>query len=278
MTTQRFQRIGIAANLEKAQAVTLLKEIIPSLLSDGFEVFAHDELADCPGTESLPKGIPKDVDLVLAIGGDGTILKVARDLVTREVPILGLKGGRLGFLAEGRTAKVAHWLREGRYHIQKRMRLRATVSGGESHRTLGALNDVVVHASGYSRMVSLRVEVDGQLLREVAADGMIASTPTGSTAYSLSAGGPLLVPTIEAMVLTPLNPHSLSMRPLVMDGTEQISISVAATRSRIKVTADGQVGSVLEEDESILIERSPYYTCLVVPDDYDFFALLREKL
>jgi NAD+ kinase len=279
MSTQQFQRIGVSANLDKDEAVTLLREIVPSLVADGFEVYVDDDIAarvDLPGTTA---GVPRDVDLIVAIGGDGTILRVARHCAQEGTPILGLKLGRLGFLAEGRTDKVAHWLREGRYRVQERMRIRIAVrSGSETLSNYTALNDVVVHGLGYSRMVNVRVEVDGKLLRDYAADGLIASTPTGSTAYSLSAGGPLLEPTIQAILLTPLNPHTLSIRPLVVDASQHVSIHVTGGRTRIMVTIDGQDGSELSNSETIHVEKSDQPTRLVVPDDYDFFALLREKL
>jgi NAD+ kinase len=279
MATQNFQRIGVAANLDKEQAHTLLQEVIPALLDDGFDVFLDNAISEHVQVAGAVDGIPPDVDLIIAVGGDGTILRVAREYAEEQTPILGLKGGRLGFLAEARTDKVAHWLREGRYRIQERMRIRVGVrSGIDSMQEYTALNDIVVHGSGYSRMVSVRVSVDGKLLREYAADGVIASTPTGSTAYSLSAGGPLLEPTIQAILLTPLNPHTLSIRPLVVDANQHVSIQITGGRTRIVVTIDGQDGSEVSEEQTLVVEKSNKSTRLVVPDDYDFFALMREKL
>ncbi|MCH7548443.1 MAG: NAD(+)/NADH kinase [Candidatus Krumholzibacteriota bacterium] len=279
MSTQSFQRIGVAANLDKDQALTLLRDVIPALLDDGFDVFIDKELAPHIESSGVITGIPGDIDLIVAIGGDGTILRVARQHAREQTPILGLKGGRLGFLAEARTEKVAHWLREGRYRVQERMRISLCVqSDTETLHEFSALNDIVVHGMGYSRMVSVRVEVDGKLMHEYAADGVIASTPTGSTAYSLSAGGPLLEPTIQAILLTPLNPHTLSMRPIVVDAGQSVAIRVTGGRTQIMATIDGQDGCELSEGQTILVERSKTSTMLVVPDDYDFFALLREKL
>ena len=279
MPTQSFQRIGVAANLDKDQALTLLQEVIPTLVEDGFDVYLDGDLTEYANLSGVTLGIPRDVDLIIAVGGDGTILKEARNYAEEQIPILGLKGGRLGFLAEARTDKVSHWLREGRYRVQERMRITLVVgSGSDSVEEFSALNDVVVHGMGYSRMVSVRVEVDGKLLREYAADGIIVATPTGSTAYSLSAGGPLLEPTIQAMLLTPLNPHTLSMRPLVVDAGQKIAINITGGRTRIMATVDGQVGCEVSEGQAVLIEKSDLATRLVVPDDYDFFALMREKL
>ena len=279
MSTGSFQRIGVVANLDKEQALALLPGVLSALAEAGFDVFVESTLSQLDAAAGYPSPIPEDADIIIALGGDGTILRVARQFVGSGVPILGLKGGSLGFLAEARTDKVAHWLREGRYHIQKRMRVRAVVRrDGEDTREFSALNDVVVHGTGYSRMVRLRIDVDGKLLRVIRADGVIASTPTGSTAYSLSAGGPLLVPTVEALVLTPLSPHSLAVRPLVVGADQRITITVLESPSGIMFTMDGQERSALRVDESLLIERSPSPTLLVVPEDYDFFGLMREKL
>jgi NAD+ kinase len=282
MTDARFRRIGVAANLMKEEAVAILKKLVPGLIDSGFAVFLDDELKGhyAPrGRGEAEFGIPKDVDLVVAVGGDGTILKYARRFLDRETPILGVKGGSLGFLTEGRTARIVQWLREGKFKVQRRMRIdAAVVRDGRNKRRFNALNEIVVHGAGYSRMVTLHIEIDGQGLRERSADGMIVATPTGSTAYSLSAGGPLLEPTIEAIVLTPLNPHTMSFRPIVLDPKQNLSIRVSSGRTEIIVTVDGQRGSHLEKDEFLRIGRSEKFTHLLVPEDYDFFTLLNEKL
>lgn len=279
MSTGSFHRIGVAANLDKEEALALLPGLLPALADNGFEVFVEESLAAVQAAGGFPHPFPEDIDLIIALGGDGTILQVARQFADTGVPILGIKGGSLGFLAEARTDQVAQRLREGRYRIQRRMRVSAVVRrDGEMSREFSALNDVVVHGTGYSRMVRLRVDVDGKLMREIRADGVIASTPTGSTAYSLSAGGPLLVPTVEALVLTPLSPHSLSVRPLVVGADQRITVRVLESPSGIMFTMDGQERSALRVDESLIIERSAQPTLLVVPEDYDFFELMREKL
>jgi NAD+ kinase len=224
-------------------------------------------------------GIPDDCALIAALGGDGTILHVATRYAQYETPILGVKAGRLGCLTETLSGDGIPRIKAGRFKIQERMRITASIrQGDETIESFSALNDVVVHGAGFSRMVTLRSEVDGVLLREYRADGVILATPTGSTAYSLSAGGPLLTPTIQAIVLAPLCPHSLSIRPIVLDDDQQIVINVVSPRSDIRVTVDGQVGSFLEDGQHVVVERSDKVTRLVVPEDYDFFNLLREKL
>jgi len=275
----RFQRIGIVANVEKKRVVPILREVIPQLVSRGFDVFLDEELTATPLTIDLPVGIPDDVDLLIAVGGDGTLLHFARRFAETETPILGLRGGRLGFLAEGRTDRVAQWLQDGRYILQSRMRIAADVreNGNVAH-SFSALNDIVVHGARYSRVIDLRLRANGNLIREYTADGLIVATPTGSTAYSLSAGGPLLEPTIEAVVLTPLSPHTMNVRPMVVEADQRVVVEVISEGSDVQVTVDGQAGVLLGSDQTLEVYRSDLHTNLVVPDDYDFFRLLREKL
>ena len=281
MASSKFQRIGIGANLQKEPAVPMLDTLVTSLGAAGFDLFLDKGIAEAlphGHGAGVPTGIPDDCDLFIAVGGDGTILRYARALDTRETPILGLKAGQLGFLTEGRFDDIAARLRNGRFDIQKRMRIEAAVrSNGTTIQTFTALNDIVVHGAGFSRMVKIRTEVDGTLLGDYRADGIIVATPTGSTAYSLSAGGPLLAPGVQAMILTPLSPHMLSVRPLVLGAEQVVALHVVAGQN-IVVTIDGQDGYELSPEQHLEIKRSERFTHLVVPDDYDFFALLREKL
>jgi NAD+ kinase len=195
------------------------------------------------------------------------------------VPILGLKGGRLGFLTELREEGTAQRIKDGLYQVQDRMRITASVvQGDEIIKEFNALNDVVVHVSGSSRIARIRTQLDGTLIREYSADGVIVATPTGSTAYSLSAGGPVLWPTMHAIILTPLAPHKLSVRPLVLGPDRTVAIDVITPDAEMRVTVDGQKGTDLESGQRVVIKQCPRGTKLMVPDDYDFFSLLREKL
>ncbi len=280
MMTGKIMRVGIAANLEKEEAQSIVREMATSLADAGIEVFVDDDLkALAPSFEGVRAGIPGDCDLLVAIGGDGTILKYARRYVDHAMPIVGLKCGRLGFLAESSPDRVLHLITGGSFAVQNRMRVRCDVSrSGSTSESFSALNDVVIHSTGYSRMVTMCVEVGGNLLREFSADGLIVATPTGSTAYSLSAGGPIVEPTLDAIVLTPLNPHTMSMRPMILEATETVLIRVTSAPSGVIVTVDGQVGLEFDLSHDITIVRDERPTRLVVPEDYDFFALLREKL
>jgi NAD+ kinase len=282
MASTHFQRIGIGANLSKEPAAAILAGLVSSLSANGFDLYLDDGIADVLPEEkrhNATVGFCNDCDVFIAVGGDGTILRFARQLDVAQTPILGLNAGQLGFLTEGRIDGIAERLRAGRFAIQRRMRIQAEVRTDERVlQTFTALNDIVVHGAGFSRMVKMRTEVDGSVMREYRADGIIVATPTGSTAYSLSAGGPLLAPEVRAIILTPLSPHMLSVRPLVVDSEQVVSLHVVAGRSRIVVTIDGQDGYELEAGQYLQVRKSPRYTHLVVPDDYDFFALLREKL
>jgi len=274
-----FQRIGVVANLQKEGVTPLISDFIPELLREGFDVFVDPEMEARHGPiDGVKGGISKDCDVIAAFGGDGTILTIARRYLDLDIPILGLKGGRLGFLTEPVQLDIVQRLKNQGYKVQERMRISATiVEGDQVVHEFTALNDVVVHG-GVSRMVTLRTEVDGTFVREYSADGVIVATPTGSTAYSLSAGGPILTPALHAILLTPLCPHKLSIRPLVLDAEERVRVSIVHPRADIRVTVDGQKGCDLKEDQCVAIQKSNQTTKLLVPEGYDFFSMLREKL
>ena len=276
-----FQSIGVAANLNKEPTRAILRDLVAALVAAGFRVGLDDDL-ESVAAELAPaaRGIPAACDALVAVGGDGTILKTARRYVERQIPIVGVKGGRLGFLSEAGPERVVALLRNGGFVTQRRMRIHGEIRahGGRAASSFSALNDLVVHSTGYSRMVGLRVKVGGKLLREFSADGLIVATPTGSTAYSLSAGGPVVEPTLDAIILTPLNPHTMSIRPMVLDATDSVSVRVTSAPSGVMVTVDGQEGVEVDSSQTIVASRDARATQLLVGPDYDFFALLREKL
>jgi NAD+ kinase len=280
MTIRKVKRVGVTANLQKGHARAVLRDFVPVLVRHGLEVHVDDELAEeARGLGVGRIGIPHDCDAIVAIGGDGTILKVARRYFDHDTPIVGLRGGRLGFLTESDPSRVVRMLSEGRFTVQRRMRVTGVVRGDDAPvASFSALNDVVVHSTGYSRMLGMRVEIGGKLLREFSADGLIVATPTGSTAYSLSAGGPVLEPTMDAILLTPLNPHTMSMRPMVLDASETVAVRILSAPSGVMITVDGQEGLEIATSQHVEVSRDVRTTALIVGDDYDFFSLLREKL
>jgi NAD+ kinase len=275
ISARRVKHVGLAANLENDVARPLLQRLVPLLSKNGVKISLDEDLAgEASALAGCTPGIDDSCEVLIAVGGDGTILKLARRYADRDLPIVGVKGGRLGFLTESTPEEVVEMLLAGSYEVQDRMRIIGTTKG----KSFSALNDVVIHSTGYSRMLTLRVEVGGKLFRELSADGVIVATPTGSTAYSLSAGGPVLEPTLDAIMLTPLNPHTMSIRPMVLDATEVVRVQVLGAPSGLMITVDGQQGIDMNLSDHVDIRRDARVTRLVIPESYDFFARLREKL
>ncbi|GLC27414.1 NAD(+)/NADH kinase [Roseisolibacter agri] len=224
-----------------------------------------------------------EVDAVLSLGGDGTLLRAARLLDDRAAPILGVNLGRLGFLtscdADGLEEGVRR-LVERDYHAEPRMALRAAAvdASGRVHARWRSLNDVVLHKGGFARVVRFAVWVDGEPIGAFAADGVVVATPTGSTAYSLSAGGPIVVPTVESIVLTAVSPHTLAIRPLVLPPTAELRLMADDGPEELLVTLDGQPGTTLGESETLVIHRAATPVLIVRFADSSFFARLRTKM
>jgi NAD+ kinase len=278
MEQPTFHHIGVVANLDKHGVPPILDQLVPDLVAAGFDVRIDPDLKDIVSAE-VAAIIPEKTDLIIALGGDGTILKYARQYQRTGIPILGIKVGRLGFLTEPFGENTVAQLKAGHFVVQERMRITGRiVEGDRVVEEFTALNDIVLHGAGHSRMIHLVTEVGGRLVREYKADGVILATPTGSTAYSLSAGGPLLEPIMQAIVLAPLSPHQLSVRPIVLDAEESIQVQVREPRGDVRVTIDGQEGFDLLEGQYVRVNRCADPTHLVVPVDYDFFSLLRDKL
>jgi NAD+ kinase len=279
MSARRVTRVGLTGNLEKEATPAIVRQLIPLLTAHGMRVSLDPVLESEARDSGCPIGIGDDCEVLIAVGGDGTILKIAARFLDSDLPIVGVKGGRLGFLTEATPEGVVRLLQSGGFRVQRRMRVRGQVHSGKDVTTrISALNDIVIHSTGYSRMLGMRVELGGKLLREFSADGLIIATPTGSTAYSLSAGGPVLEPTMDAILLTPLNPHTMSMRPMVLDAAEVVRVYLTSAPSGVMITVDGQSGVEILPADYLDVRRDTRSTRLVVPHDYDFFSLLREKL
>lgn len=267
----QVRAVGICVKPEQAQLADFVGELEDWLRERGLHV-------ELPFTESTGK-----VDLVVVLGGDGTLLAAARVLGERAVPILGVNLGSLGFLTEISSDELYRALEDvlaNRYRVESRMRLEVTALRGE--RTLGrflALNDAVIGKSALSRMIDLETLADGSPVTTYHADGLILATPTGSSAYSLSAGGPLLLPEFEAIVLTPICPHTLTQRPLVLPQTSRIEVRVHAARGGdVHLTVDGQVGHALLEGDRVCVRRSEHPLRMLVPPARNRFEVMRAKL
>lgn len=227
------------------------------------------------------------VDLVIALGGDGTLLRAARAVVGTEVPVLGVNLGRLGFLTAFPDTELEAGLETvvgGDALLDHRFTLRARISGSDDAMDdkLFALNDIVIHTSGAARVTPLTLHVGSGSSREevgsFAADGVILATPTGSTAYSMSAGGPIIVPDVECIVVTPICPHSLAVRPLVIPASQEVSVSSLDPDAEHQVTVDGQVERALAASETVVVCREAHAVKLVRLPGQTFFGTLRRKL
>lgn len=272
-------RIGVVGNrrYDGLEAVLCtLQRRAPEL---GMTLVFEGELADVvPGAERLDD--PSDIDALLTLGGDGTMLRGARLVAGRQIPILGVNLGRLGFLTAcaGEHLELAlERFAAGDYIVQPRMALEARASRAGSTRWR-ALNDVVLHKGGFARVVHLRVLVNGELIGTYAADGLIISTPTGSTAYSLSAGGPVVVPTLDSIVLTPVSAHTLTVRPVVLPPTAEVMLKADDGPDELLVTIDGQVGTTFAPGDALVVRRAERPVLLVHFRDTTFFSRMRRKL
>lgn len=261
----------IAVYLRQRQLRVLLDESSARLIPDnGLEVASRATIGE-------------QCDLAIIMGGDGTMLNAARSLVNYEVPILGVNLGRLGFLADVSPNEIPHSLDRvlaGQFREARRSLLHAQVihEGSVASET-DALNDVVVHKREVARMIEVDAFVDGRFLNTYRADGLIISTPTGSTAYALAGGGPIIHPGLEAVVLVPICPHTLTHRPIVVkaDSVIEIALNVANT-TQTQITCDGQVSLAIGPGDRIVIRKKDRKVRLIHPVNHDYFKLLRAKL
>ena len=272
----KIEKMGIIPNTRK--------EGIKKIISDSIEMIPGD--VEIWGNEEISGISPRirrvdsfgGADLILALGGDGTILHAARVVEKEQIPIMGIKIRSLGFLAEDNHRQAIRELFAGGCNIQERMRLAAVHESGEENGNT-ALNDIVINGVGVSRVLHIRMKINNTLLGEYLSDGVILSTPTGSTAYSLAAGGPIIDPVRnDSIIITPLCPHSLSVRPVVVSSEEAIEIEVLEAGGKIIMTKDGQAGEEIEMEEKVTVKKSGRVTRLVVRDSYNFYTLVREKL
>jgi NAD+ kinase len=275
-------RLGVVGHLGYAKLTDVLQTVLrlaPQLdIEPQFERDLH-EIA--PGAAALDG--PHGIDGLLTLGGDGTLLRGARLLAGHQVPIIGINLGRLGFLTSCSGQEIEDALRRfarGDYRAEARMALdaRALDRKGVERRRWHALNDVVLHKGGFARVVRLAVESNGEAVAGYAADGIVISTPTGSTAYSLSAGGPVVEPSVESIILTPISPHTLAIRPLVLPPTAALTVRTEDGPEELLVTVDGQVGMTFAEGESLEVRRAGRPVLIVRFPGTTYFARLRHKL
>ncbi len=280
-----FARVGIVIKPHRPEAREVLKQLIPWLKARDREVVLDVETASLAGAEGtgLAKAdIPKAADLVVVLGGDGTLLSVARLIRSKEVPILGVNLGGLGFLTEitlDEMYPVLGAVLSGNYRASLRMLLRVVVRrGGETIAEDIVLNDAVMTKSALARIVDLEVFVEQEYVTTYRADGLIISTPTGSTAYGLSAGGPILFPTMHALLLVPICPHTLTNRPLVLPEAVGVRVILNSQNEDVYLTLDGQVGFPLQYRDQVEVQRADQQITLIASPKKNFYEILRSKL
>lgn len=290
-----MKTVGLLVNIEKlrsdAEVGRLARDAVALLASRRVDVVVDRESAQTLGLPDL--GVPAAdltarAEMLVVFGGDGTILHAARQAARDGIPILGVNLGGFGFLAEVHDRAVDDALLRvlaGDYRLDERMMLQAqicrdTTAGGAERvaRELLALNDIVVTKSGYARLLRIRTDINNDHLATHLADGLIVATPTGSTAYSLSAGGPILHPGLDAIVVTPICAHTLNARAVVLSADEAVTIRVEPTGAPSVLTVDGQEGEPLEPDDVVRVAQAPYRTRLVRLGRTDFYRMLRTKL
>jgi len=273
--------VGIVPRLHSEPASHLAHELVEKLTARGLQALVEAE-AGVPGVSSAPGcDIASKADLLVVLGGDGTLIHAAGLCAGREVPILGVNLGTLGFLTEFPRDRVWEALDAalaGKLHVSRRLMLSAEVRRDAQVLLSGSvLNDVVVSRDALSRLARLEVSVDSSEIATYEADGLIIATPTGSTAYSLSAGGPIVYPTLDAILLTPICPHTLTQRPLVLPPDSPIRVRLVS-RGEMFVSLDGSHGRHLEVGDEVRVRTAPHRTVLLKNPDLNPFAILRQKL
>ncbi|MBI5408810.1 MAG: NAD(+)/NADH kinase [Nitrospirae bacterium] len=275
-------RIGIIAKRGEPEAIKVVKDFLKRLRGKKLKFFIESEVASALKIKGYSRNeIPPRSDIIIVFGGDGTLLSAARLVGNQGVPILGINLGSLGFITEiGRDEfnKEIDKVLSGKCAFEERIMLLADVyRGGRKVAQRNALNDVVLNKSALSRMFEIDISIDKQYVSTFRADGLIVSTPTGSTAHSLSAGGPILYPTLESFLMTPICPHTLTSRPIVLPDTFVLEVNITSGDD-VYLTVDGQVGFPLKVTDKILIRKADYKAKFIVLHHRDYFRLLRTKL
>ena len=273
--------VGLIPRLAREAAAQLAREMVRWLSDRRHAAFIEEE-AGVTGAPAMPGGdLARAADLLVVLGGDGTLIHAAGLCRGREVPILGVNMGTMGYLTEiprDRAFELLDKALKGELEVSRRLMLSVEVRRRDEVLLSGAvLNDAVISKNALSRLAKLEVLVDGGAATTYEADGVIVATPTGSTAYSLSAAGPIVIPSLDAIVLTPICPHALTQRPVVLPPSAEVQITLASP-SEMFVTLDGSRGRPLELGQHVRIRRAPHRTLLLRNPDVGPFTILREKL
>lgn len=282
-------KIALFGNTMKSETMTEVSHILDFMKRNGVSVLLSQELRqelnirDIPAFPDNPSEAGENDDLVdfaVSVGGDGTFLTTAAIIGDRNIPILGINCGHLGFLADVQTKDVDTILAQllaGQYTIEQRALLHVSCSKENLIMAPNALNEIAILKQGFSNMISIEVHVNGELLHNYHADGLVISTPTGSTAYNLSVGGPLIVPRTRVFVLSPIATHSLTVRPLVVSEEWKIDMKIQSRYGNYMISVDGR-SQILSDEIQLHIERAPYTVKLVQIGENSFLNSLRTKL
>ena len=283
----KFKQIGLIGRPDHSGVVETLQRLVSFLHTRGHEVSLEQETAELVADLKLPvfdrNELGARCDLVIVVGGDGSMLNAARALVDHDVPVLGVNRGRLGFLIDISPNDLEHSLApvlDGKFREESRFMLSfEVIRDGKVIPGCSALNDIVLHPGTAAQMIEFELFVNGEFVNSQQSDGLIVATPTGSTAYSLSAGGPIMHPSLNALVLVPMYPHTLSSRPLVVNADSEIRLDVMRQRSILPlVSCDGAVRFQTEAGDSIVIRKKSGPLRLIHPLDYNYYEACRSKL
>lgn len=288
--TRAVKSVGIAAKINSGEALAYALETAQRLERKGLlccfddtttEAFRNTGVVLKNTFKTFPKAkLGSNADLLITFGGDGTLLSVARH-APPGVPIMGVNMGTLGFLTEIRIEEfptVLDRVLEGQFQSENRTTLDVVLQGGPAKHSYRVINDAVINKSALARIVEMRVSVGGQFVSAFRADGLIVSTPMGSTAYNLSAGGPIIYPTVGAIVLTPICPHMLSNRPIVLPDDLEVEIGIITGNTEIFLTLDGQEGLPVAAGERVTVRKSRETVTFVQSPSKNYYAVLRTKL
>lgn len=278
-------RIGIIPNTSKDNELKVTRSIVEWFLDKAVDVLLENEIAERLECQSCGCDIDtlySSCDVVIVLGGDGTILNIARQSSRYDVPLFGINLGHLGFLAEAEINDMYAALGKivlGEYFIEKRMMLEAYVKENNKQiERFVALNDIGITKGTFSRIISYSVFINDSFVDLYSADGIVISTPTGSTAYSLSAGGPIVSPDVNVIIITPICPHTLYSRSIVVSGKDEVRVEICDNNTEVMLTVDGQHGYLLKPGETVTIKSSSCITKLVKLKQQSFFDVLRRKM
>lgn len=278
-----MKNIGIISKTGQPEPVEILQELLPWLKQKGCASYVDSETAAVLKTEGTPRTqIPLLSDIIVVLGGDGTMLSAARLVGEKGVPILGVNIGGLGFLTAVHRDDIYQVLDQvltGECSVEERIMLKACViRHSECIADYIVVNDVVVNKGALARIIDLETYINHNFVATFKADGLIISTPTGSTAYALSAGGPILYPTLQSIILAPICPHTLTNRPIVLPDDVLVEIVLKSRNEDVFLTIDGQVGFSLRQSDTVEVRKSEFKARFFVPCERDYYHILRTKL